>query len=554
MVIDSEKVISLIDEGVSERIKAARKQADKLNMHMTGKKLKDYLEDLDSYENNAQKLLREKLVKSNRAVFSFLLRPLDKVFTAKGGSVQYNLEGKQIEQFKNEISELADGLDIKKYLKKVVRRIYIQDPNAVLFIDIDKRGQLETHVIKTEEILWYENRGNSVEAIIFAPYQKEEDKGTDREGQYYYRVIDEKTDRIFVQKGDEIWEDEKERLSNYFGFVPAMILGDEKSINENIYESIVSDILEEADELLRDISVKTVHKLAHAYPRYWSYEQACTRCQGEGQIPDPKDETKLVECPSCAGEGIKTRTNPSDELSLRAPGPDEPVLAPNIAGYVSPDLETAEFYERQVEKAKNVMFHAMWGTTYEPGGKKETATGRYIDAQPVQDRLKDISGTFARFHKFMLDCYGRVILKNPKYRSAVSYGTRYIMETPDDILKTYTEATRDNVSELVLIDLRNKYIEAEYQGDNVELMKRRKLANVEPFPTMKIADVMAIEGLPAKEKLKKMYFSAWVSQLKEAQIIFYTEDQLRGELDKYVSGKSLEPAPEPQPNPIINQN
>ena len=38
-------------------------------MHLTGKGVVEYLENLDGYETNAQKLLREKLVKSNRSLF-----------------------------------------------------------------------------------------------------------------------------------------------------------------------------------------------------------------------------------------------------------------------------------------------------------------------------------------------------------------------------------------------------------------------------------------------------------------------------------------------------
>jgi len=515
-------------------------------MHITGLKMIEFLETLDDYESTGQKALREKLAKSNRSVFSFILRPTDKIFTAKGGTINYNLPQKTIDFIRTNVNDVADGLNIKRYLKKTVKDQYIIDPNGVLFIDIDKEGKLETHVINSNQIHWYSNKGNVVKSIIFAPEKRE---GKENEGKLFYRVIDETTDRIFVSepklKSDtkivDVSEIVSERLDNFFRFVPAIILGDQKNPNEDIYESIIANILDDADELLRDISVKTVHKLAHAYPRYWSYEQACTRCDGEGtlQTTDKNDVIVATVCPSCGGDGTKHRTNASDETVLRTPQEGDPIIAPNVAGYVSPDLETMKYYDESVDKAKNTMFQAMWGTTYEQGGKRETATGRFLDSQPVQDRLRDISDTFANYHKFMLDCYAKVLLRNPKYESSVTYGKRYILEGADDILTKLLETSRENVSDLITRDMLNRYIEAEYQDDNIELVKRKKLSKIEPFPSMKIADVCAILGMPDKDKLRKIFYGDWLNELTEAELVLNTEEELRNKFEIYINTKQL---------------
>lgn len=556
MALTRDEIIKLIESGASKSIKLARQRADKVNMHLTGKGVKQYLEQLDGYETNAQKLLREKLVKSNRSLFSFILRPTDKIFTAKGGSVNYNLPSETQNFIKERISDVADGLDIKKYLKKVVKTQYIIDPNGILFIDIDGNGMLETHVINSKDILHYSNKGNKISSIIFEPYQKEFTKeqelkfsslgGKDikkEKDKKYYRVIDEKYDMIFMNDGGVISEVVSERINNYFGFVPAIILGDEKDPNNNIFESIVSDLIEDADGFLRRVSVTNIHELSHLYPRYWSYEQACTKCNGEGEIPyiskpaegETPAEYSTQTCSSCGGEGIKTRTNPSDEMVLKAPMDGEPTLAPNVAGYVQPDLMTAKFYNEVIEKARNTMFQAMWGTTYEQGGKRETATGRFLDAQPVQDRLRDISDTFAKLHKFMLDCFGKVLLRNPRYESSVSYGTRYILESPDDILDKYIEASREKISEIATIDIRNRYFEAEYQNDPLGLSNRKKLSNIEPFPSLSVSEVSLLPFLDDMEKLKKLYYSNWVGTLSDAEIVFSTEEELKEKLNNYIN-------------------
>ncbi|MFK7947849.1 MAG: hypothetical protein AB8G11_09675 [Saprospiraceae bacterium] len=557
MAVSNDEIVKIIEKGASEKIKLSRKRANKLNMHLTGKGVKEYLEQLDGYETNAQKILREKLVKSNRSLFSFILRPTDKIFTAKGGSVNYNLPTETKNFIKDNLSDVADGLDVKKYLKKVVKTQYFIDPNAVLFIDIDEMGYLETHVINSSEILYYKNKGNKIDCIIFEPYKKELEKDAElkyklqglpekfkkEKEKLYYRVLDKDLDRIFVNDNGDISEIESERIKNYFGFVPAMILGDEKDANYDIFESLIADIVEDADGFLRRVSVTNTHELAHLYPRYWAYEQACTKCGGEGTVSyetkkaegETPAEYKTEVCSSCGGGGIKTKSNPSDEILLRAPMDDEKVLAPHIAGYIQPDLGSAKFYNELIEKAKNTMFQALWGTTYEQGGKRETATGRFLDAQPVQDRLRDISDTFSSLHKFMLDCYGKVLLRNPIYESSVSYGTRYILESPDDILDKYIEVSREGgVSNIAKIDMRNRYFEAEYQNDDVGLTKRIKLSNIEPFPELSAKEVSDMEFISNVDKAKKAYYSTWAGTLSDAEIILQTEEQLRDEFNKYI--------------------
>ena len=177
------------------------------------------------------------------------------------------------------------------------------------------------------------------------------------------------------------------------------------------------------------------------------------------------------------------------------PGDGDPVLT-NIMGYQSPDINTARFYSEIIKGSRDDMFRSMWGTTYQTAGKRETATGRFIDAAPVVDRLSDISYTFSKMHKFLLDCYGKVILRQRNYQSSVTYGTRYVFEGPDDVLKRYMEASRENVSDLTRMDMQMRYIEAEYKDDPLELAKRKKLAQIEPFPTLSSEKVIESSYIP----------------------------------------------------------
>ncbi len=554
MTLSNNQVKEIILGGVSPEILLSRKNSRELNSHFTGKGSLEVLEKLDSYETQGQKILREKLHKSNRSVFAFLTRPTDKIFTAKGGSVGYNLPQEQIRLIKSKISQMSDGISIKKYLKKNVIAPYIVDPNGVLFVDLDPKGMIETHVIGIHKIFWYSKKGNSVEGLIFESLSRnvKTEKQIDKlptelqevarlqAAKKYYRVIDDKLDRIFVLENGDVIEVTGDRLKNFFGYVPARILGDTKNYNNDIFDSIFSDVMEDAKELLRDVSVKTVHKLAHAYPRYWSYAQACVRCSGEGEINSGTTEAPDINnCQSCGGTGQKQRTNPSDETILDVPQGDDPTIAPNVAGFVSPDFQMMKMYEQGVGDIRNLMFHSIWGTTLDGSGKRETATGRVIDFQPVQDRLKDISDTFSSLHKFLLDAYGKIVLRNPNYESSVSYGTRYVLQSTEELHKKYLDTSKEKVSDIVKLDALDQYFDAEYQTDSIELAKKKKLARIEPFPTMGIMDIMGMAEVDEKDRKRKLYFSQWVSSITDAQIILSTEKQLSELLNAYIADRTL---------------
>ena len=138
------------------------------------------------------------------------------------------------------------------------------------------------------------------------------------------------------------------------------------------------------------------------------------------------------------------------------------------------------------------------------------------------------------------------MLKNPKYESFVSYGDRYILENPDDLLKKYQEATNYKISELVVMDLRNQYFEAEYQNDALELMKYKKLSRIEPFPSLTVGEVAAMEWLDVNEKIRKTYYSSWVSQLNNEKIVFLSEEQLNEDFKKYIINLNIEVDVEPR--------
>tara|TARA_R110002096_G_scaffold36129_1_gene101294 strand:+ start:149 stop:1792 length:1644 start_codon:yes stop_codon:yes gene_type:complete len=529
--------IALIKEGVSDRISKAIRYSKELNMHVTGLGVEEYTEIFNKYESLDNRELREELLKSNKSVFSFLLRPLDKIFTAKGGSISYNLQDNRLETLKDYVSDISDGLDIKTYLKKKVKAQYVIDPNGLVMIDIDNEGNLDTRIIRSSQIHYYNNRGNKIKEIIFAPYKDDTD---DKDTKEYYRVIDSLTDSIYIKEGDEVFLDESSVIQNFLGYVPAFILGDTYDPNSELFLSIIDCVLEDANEHLRDVSVKVVHKLSHGYAKYWQYPESCTTCGGEGEIKSKNDSNAVIDiiCPTCLGGKVKNHKDASDLTIVAIPDKDDPILAPNIAGYINPSIEIWQQYKEDIIGLKNEMHQTLWGNYFSENTKNETATGRQLNVQPETERIVGISNTFSSIHEFLLTAYGAIALFDKNYKAQVKYGTRYLMESPDEVLKRYTEAKEKGLPQLVQNDLLDVFYQTQHSNNNVEYQKIKKLLATDPFPDLTPTEVKDL-GVEGEDLLKKIYHSQWINQLNEAKKVFMTLEELNKDLTEYVILKSI---------------
>ncbi len=530
MALEQNRVIEIIEYGVSDFIKDCREYSEELNMNITGLKVKEYLDDFNDHESPHQKKLREKLVKSNKSCFSFLLRPIDKVFTAKGGSINYNLSQSQIENIESDLMDISQGLDLKSYLKKVVRTNYVIDPNAFVMIDLDEEGRVESKIYRTTDVIYYEKRGNQITSIVFEPFENEDPNDKNK----YYRVIDENTDSIYIQNGSNINIQAGSEIENFFGYVPAYILGDILCPNSDKYLSVVDDVLEDAREHLRDLSVSIVHKLSHGYAKYWQYPENCTTCGGDGEIEsrDSEDNVTTETCPTCHGTGTKNRKDASDVMLLDIPQEGDPIIT-TPAGYVNPSIEIWQQYKDDIKDLKLDMFQSLWGATYKTEGQNETATGRLLNVQPEAERVRGISETFAKIHQFILTAFGQLTLNRNDYEASVSYGTRYLMESPDEVLNRYILSKEKGVPAVVQQDLLDRFYQTEYQNNNDEYIKTTKILAVDPFPSYTPEQVKAL-GVGGEQLLLKIYYPQWVNQLIEAKKQLMSVEELKEDLKTFV--------------------
>ena len=105
-------------------------------MHNTGYQLSKAIEKFDYYESVRLMQLRQKYTPSNKDFFARLHRPIDKIFTAKGGSANYYLPDEQKKQFLNILSNISDGYSLRQWMEMMWLPNYHADPMGLIFMEI----------------------------------------------------------------------------------------------------------------------------------------------------------------------------------------------------------------------------------------------------------------------------------------------------------------------------------------------------------------------------------------------------------------------------------
>ena len=212
------------------------------------------------------------------------------------------------------------------------------------------------------------------------------------------------------------------------------------------------------------------------------------------------------------------------------------IIAPNVAGYVAPPLETWERMSAELSELESVMFKTLWGTKQAERADNNTATGRFIDAQPVNDRLSKFSDAAEVIEKFITDCMGALYYGEMYKGSSINYGRRFTIESPDTIWEKYESARRNGSPDSILDDMLREYIQAKYENNSLELQRQLKAIDLEPFPHLTASQVQSLK-VPQTDYLKKVYYSDFIKTLSENEVIFVNINVLQTRFDDFAAQK-----------------
>lgn len=537
MVLSNDQILDLIKVPSNPNIDIWKKEHVLLDLYYNGGDVSKELEQVKNYENKSQKQLRDKIARSTKDFLSNLLNPLNKIFSASGFNTDIEISSKAAkESFEKHLDKLPEGISLKKWVETYWKEAYITDPNGLCFIEVEDNDEPKAYPTYKSilTIHDYALKWTSFEYIIF---QLGKHKINENKEVEVYRVYDDEKDGLYYVDNEELKEfvkdgEETSIINHANDFIPAVLCSDIVDKKTNGKKSFINKIDEILKEYMRDSSVHSIYKFLHGFPIFWRIASKCTTCNGTGKVIDyGSTETPKAkeQCPTCLGKGMKVTSDVSDGVTIPLPKEGQPKIAPDIAGYVQPDLKT---WDKQLEEMRSMeksMHFALWGTHTNDDVKSETATGRFIDDQPIQDTLKNISETAENIEESLTEFMGKIMYKDLFKGATIKYGRRFLIETPDALWDKYIKAKEAQSPISTLDYLYNQFLMAEYHNDPVMLDQKLKEFYLEPFAHYSLED---LKDIATQEQIqRKLLFSEWavygVDFSKSAE-------ELKIDFDKYV--------------------
>ena len=473
---------------------------------------------IEKIESTSRQEARRKYSKDIRDMFARIFEPRLNIFSSSGGTITKEIRTDEQKQRLNDIlTNFKGNLSIDKYLSEYFFNLLDVDPNGLIFMEYDGENKIYPAYKSIQDIQHYETDGQNVHILVFKPepYFVNGMKSHRKK----WRVVDGKNDYCVIQDGGNFVVDEDQTFEHPFGQVPGVVLSNIQKLGTEIRLSPLFPIESVAENVARDTSVLTLYKFLQGFPMHWRYTQQCRACRGTGKTGEGK------VCTVCNGKGHLGKNDVTDVLEVPLPKDREDAnVAPNLAGFIQPDIKTWEQYKNDIKDQEEKASNTIWGTAKAKEGSNETATGRFIDVQPVMNKLNVFADNVEWVHNELVKFVLRWQDNNPETNNTYqkSYGRGFIIESPDELLKRYHEGRKDGSNFVVLDRLLTEYLTSKYKNNHSVLEYNLKKMAVEPYIHLSIQQVFEVFGM-REAFIKSSFENFWheadkdktVEQLKE---------------------------------------
>ena len=514
-------------ETVEPWVIKARKTHKTLKALVTGDDFKELINKIEGIEPGVRQIARQKYSKDIRDLFHRITQPRENVFNAHGGSTVNNIQSQAVKKKLGEtLSHFKGQKSIKQYLSEELFQLGDIDPNGIIFLEYKDDQVIYPTYKSIDDIHYYQSNGQLCSVLMFTPKQVKVGTLTFME----YRVVDEQTDWRFYKLNGQFIQKIDLTFTHPFGQVPGIIISPKVKTGTEIRMSNIFSIEERAKDYARDKSILTIYKFQNGFPINWRFEQKCKTCNGTG-----KDGKNV--CKTCNGKGDPLSNDVTDIRVVKVPREGDPNIAPNIGGFISPDLNVWKQYKEDLRDAEVSMESTLWGTTKLATGSNETATGRWLDVQPVMNRLSSLTSQAEWVENQLIDWVLNWINGTPTQSDDVfvAYGNRYILESQDVLLDKYTQARDKGVNATVLDKLLSEYLLSKNQNNPIQLQVAMTKKEVEPYIHLSVKEVNDFYG--AAESYKKVLFVDFWEKADHMKPV----DTLKKEFDQYVKDNQLQP-------------
>lgn len=529
MILDENEALALLEanQTVPNYILTSREKGRELFALTEGDNFIDELiNQIEHIESSDKAAARKKYSRDITHFYERLLRPTDNVYTATGGSKQYDIkDSEKKDKLMNKLGRVRSGKSLQEWLKATWMPLYHNDPNGIIFMEYVKNDVWPTYK-NIDHIRNYAPKGQLVDWLIFEPKDVRINKNTVEK---HWRIVDDLNDRRYKQDGSKFTLIEELSFEHPFGQVPALINSDIEKLKGDYRLSPIDKIVELSKEYAMDQSVKSLHKKYNGFATMWKYADQCKKCMGVKRDENGKD------CSACDGHGYYKSKDVTDEITLKIPEGDETKLAPDIAGYIVPPIEIWKQYNDELVDLYKTAYNTHWGTLAgSEQSTNRTATEIILSSQPIMDRLGGYSDIAEMMEGQLTEWIYNFIdasrVDKLERIASIHYGRRFIIDPPDVILEKYEKAKKAGDNNVILDRLLNEFYTAKYKSDPEHLRIVLLKSDVEPYVHLNLDQVIQIFG--TKQAQRKVLFEDFWKTLTP-QDMDKAADKLRQQFDNW---------------------
>ena len=566
MTLSDEQAISIVEKHPNGKfIQFLQNKYKVMRSHITGIGAESLINQIQGFERENIMKARKKMMLSNKDLLTRVLKPRQKIYSAKGGIESFNLAtSEQIQEYKEFLSNCAGKrTSLKQYISNEVQKAYDMDPMGLKWIGVNEFGEPYPTYKCIMSIYDFVVNDGTPEYVIFKSTQAEIDnyiaqgiitgEAANTVNLKCYRCVCDGFERIIV------WlQDIKvvAKMTNPFGEVQGEVVSDIITEDENGFKYYESDLYNVSELLSQYVFARSIYNIAYsqtAYPMMWMQKQACPTCGGKKHVGGsvlnggaPNDPN--LTCPECKGTGVYPHFQNSDtfiwEFSKDVNGN---VPVPPL-GIIETAIDNLEYMKQEKVDIETLVNETLWGVAKvapntkvasEAAGKpgnntSETAFEANLNEEPKKDKLKEYSRWLANTIKWYADTMGKFKYETAYISSAILCGDRYGVESPDEILTRITKAKAAGTAQAILESLQMEYFETKYENNPLELRKAKIYYLGEPYFFFQVNEVSTWDDIPKIQVLEKKMWGEFMCTLTDQVVASIPDDNILPTIQKMV--------------------
>jgi hypothetical protein len=559
MILTDNQAIAIVKTNPNKQlISFLQGKYEVMRAQVTGIHAQRLIERMEGFERANVVEARKKLMLSNKDMITRLMKPRNKIYTAKGGIESYNLAtAEQISEYKIYLSKCAGKrISLKEYIRQELQRAYDIDPMGLKWVGVNEDGNPYPTYKCIMNIFDYDICDGAPEYVVFVATKYEVNEyiesgiipasQKEKANLKVYRCVCDGWDRIIM------WADSKDptiiaQIPNPFGKVPGEVVSDIVCEDENGYKYYESPLYPVSELLTQYMFGRSIYNIAFssvAFPIMWMQAQVCPTCQGKKVLGIPQGGgvpthiTGEQKCPECKGTGVLPHWQNSDtyiwEFRLDKDGA---VPRPPL-GIIEPALESLrnmKEHNTSIEEESNI---TMWGiTTVSPNSKmpdskgkiggsntSETAFEANLNEEPKKDRQKEFTRWYSNSATWYINTIGELMYGDSFISCTFLGGDRYASESADEILTRVTKAKSAGAPQSILQSLYIEYLDSKYENNPLEWRKYWLMYLGEPYFFYQVSDVMTWLNIPQIQVLEKQLWGEFMCTLNDQIVASIPDD------------------------------